>query len=105
MTAHAVSPPDPLSWADLPTDPPMPRRAPPDLNDPIHVGTVHGSQRGVHGPIALEVEIDLDRPGRVQVGPFTLTASEAARLGQMLTIAAGLLGKVARPLNPARWRG
>lgn len=114
MTAPAESlrdhfsdvPPDPLNWADLPSPAPTaPRRPRANLNDPIHVGAIDAAQRGVVGPIALEVEIDLGRPSQVHLGPFVMAASEAARLGQLLTIAAGLFGEVARPLNPTRWRG
>lgn len=108
MTASAESlrdhfsdtPPDPLNWADLPTT--APRRPRANLSDPIHVGAIDAAQRGVVGPIALEVEIDLGRPSQVHLGPFVMAASEAARLGQLLTIAAGLFGEVARPLNPTR---
>lgn len=85
------APPDPLNWADLPTDPPMPPPMP-RLEAPFYVGSVTAAERGAFGPLTLEVAIEAHRSGQVHVGGYVLSAGEAARLARLLTVAAGVLG-------------
>lgn len=58
------------------------------LDRPIYVGAVDVGQRGVFGPISLEVMLDRDR---VELGPFVLPARQAARLARLLRLAVAVL--------------
>lgn len=68
------------------------------LDHPIYVGAVDVGQRGVFGPISLEVMLDRDR---VELGPFVLPARQAARLVRLLGLAVAVLDAPAlRPSAP-----
>lgn len=79
--------------ADLPFGPADPAPADPaaDLDDPIYVGGVDIGQRGVFGPIHLELML-LDR-GRIELGPYVLPKQQAQRLVRLLNLAIAVLGE------------
>ncbi len=58
------------------------------LDHPIYVGAVDVGQRGVFGPLSLEVMLDQDR---VELGPFVLPVRQAARLARLLGLAVAVL--------------
>ena len=85
------------SDADLPFGPTDPPPESP-LEVPIYVGCVEAGQRGVFGPISLELLMDQHR---VELGPFILPARQAARLWRLLGLAvAALDASAGRPAAP-----
>ena len=82
------------SDADLPFGPTDPAPESPlhavetALEGPIYVGCVEAGQRGVLGPISLELLLDRDR---IELGPFVLPRRQAARLWRLLALAVAVL--------------
>lgn len=77
--------------ADLPSGtvvpmPTLPRRRAPDA--PPYVGSVTVGQRGVFGPIDLEMEVNAPQ---LFLGPYVMDVTAVAQLIRLLTVARALL--------------
>lgn len=72
---------------DLPFGPTEPPSESP-LDGPIYIGCVEAGQRGVFGPISLELLMDQNR---LELGPFVLPTRQAARLWRLLGLAVAVL--------------
>lgn len=68
------------------------------LTAPIYVGGVDAGQRGVFGPITLELLLD---DQRVELGPFVLPKTQVARLWRLLGVALDVLGEPRPTSRPA----
>jgi hypothetical protein len=81
---------DALGWVDLaePVPAPKPPRAPvaDPANDPIFLGTVNASQRGVKGEVSLDVLVD-PTGAWIEIGPLHFKCGDAFFLGNLISIA------------------
>lgn len=87
---------DAYGWQDVPAEP-APEPANDAADEPFFVGCVEAQQRGVIGPITLEVLLDADGNG-IEIGPFRIGRREAVVLFRLLLVARGLLAHPERPL-------
>lgn len=102
MRLDAETEADLLFGADPPAADALDQEA---LKRPIYVGAVDAHQRGVFGPVSLEIMIE---PGWIELGPFILPAREAKRLLRLLTVAVAatdptVLRAPASVARPAPW--
>jgi len=97
---------DALGWTDLPVEPASaPAVANDPAADPLFIGCVDAHQRGVSGPITLEVLLDADER-TLEIGPFRLDRREAVALFRLLLVARALLAHPERlPPRPESGRG
>ena len=87
---------DALGWADLAdADPPRPirpvRPVADPADEPVFLGTVKVVQRGIHGPLSLDVL--LDPAGTwIDIGGYRFALIDACYLGVLLKIARATAG-------------
>jgi hypothetical protein len=82
---------------DLPTDPPPPL-IPPGILDPLYLGPVTVTQRGIGGPFTLDVLLAHDG-AYLDLGPFRVDRNNLQRLHQLFLLVHALLGHDRRSLK------
>lgn len=83
---------------DLPDDPPPPVLQDPG-NDPLYLGTVTVTQRGIGGPFSLDVLLAADGSA-LEIGPFRLDRDQLRRLDRLFLIVRALIGHDRPPTRP-----
>ncbi len=98
LKTHAPTPtPWPLEETDidLPDDPPPPP-LPAWAEDPLYLGSVTVTERGVVGPVSLDVLLTTDGC-HLELGPFGLDRDALRRLLRLCQVLSALIGHDRRP--------
>jgi hypothetical protein len=75
---------------DLPDEPPPPLM-PPGILDPLYLGHVTVTQRGIGGPFTLDVLLASDG-AYLDLGPFRVARADLRRLHQLFLLVHALIG-------------